>query len=124
MAYTLTYPWSKNPRLIDLAWYDVVTGEDLTQALTQVESLFGQSAVPMHVIFNFIEISTLPEDMLDLMRKHPVFAHPNCGYCIFLQSSEFVSFVAKIVNHETGATVEFALDYEQVWEFFSQLGIC
>lgn len=124
MAYQLYYPWRKNPRLMQLIFTEAVSVADLESALTQAAQLMEESQAALHIVLGFSTAESLPQEMVKYLPRAPIVGHPRCGYCVFVKPNEFISFAAKILNHQTKTPIEFSPDEEDAWEFFNQMGIC
>jgi hypothetical protein len=124
MPYHLDYPWSQNPRLMKISFYEDVAADELLAAFDDYLSLLEQSTMPLHGVFSFRGVTALPEDTLNLMLKMPALVHPQRGHYLFVAADGFISFVAKILRHQKDVPIEFVDNEQEAWDFFNEMGIC
>lgn len=124
MTYQLCYPWRKNPRLVAAAFVDAVGIDDVEIALAEVVALMDEAQAPLHVLLDFSQAVSVPQELVKYLPHAPMVGHAHCGYCVFVSPNEFVSFAAKIFNHQTQMPIELTPDENDAWEFFNQMGIC
>lgn len=124
MPYELIYPWKNNPRLLKLYFLEAVTSEAAAAALEEVAGLLNHAMMPLHMVLDFDNMTSGPEDILHVFSRSHVINHKMMGYCIFLNPDQFLSFVAKVLNNKLGMKVHISPDDDDAWEFFNQLGLC
>ncbi len=124
MPYELSYPWKNNPRLLKLYFLEALTSEEAAEALEEIAGLLDYAMMPLHMVLDFDNMTTCPEDILQIFSRSRMINHKMMGYCIFLNPDQFLSFVAKVLNNKLGMQVHISSDDGDAWEFFNQLGLC
>lgn len=123
MGYKIVHPWRGNPRVIELHYSGVVSSYDIKNALDEVSSFLNRTALPIHLIFNF-QATQFDTNLLDNLRDHPLFTHPQLGYCMFLSPDSFINFTIQTWVQQIKLRVKYITSLDDAWEYFNELGLC
>ncbi|HLA45002.1 MAG TPA: hypothetical protein VJZ27_16265, partial [Aggregatilineales bacterium] len=97
--------------------------EEIEMSLEEVAGLMDQSMMPLHTVFDFSGAAP-DEAFFDLIMRSRMVSHEQRGHCVFLKPNEFITFMAKVLRHETGTPVVMVDNEDDAWDFFSEMGIC
>ena len=123
MAYTFSYPWRKNPRLMALFYAGAVCVEEINDSLQEAQSLLDRAQMPLHLLIDFSEVVEIDLAVRDAIIGHSFKNHDRLGYCVFTKPNAFLHFVAQVLRKHD-VQIKYVEDLEDAWGFFNHMGLC